>query len=370
MAEQKNEGPRVLILGGCGFIGRNLVAYLYKNKLAAKIRVADKSMPATSYMSADLLKIYGDKDVIEFKQCDLAKDDHVKKAFADDKFDYVINLCGETRFGLSEQDYKVKNLETAKKCGAAAAAMGVSKYVEVSTAQVYDSNAEHAAEDAKTNPWTTLAKYRLAAEDELKKVQDLPLVILRPAIVYGRYDISGLTPRLACATVYQMKKEKMQFFWNEKLKINTVHIDDVLDAIWLAATKLKTGSVYNLADSSDLDQGKLGELLASIFGIKISFLGGFFSAAAAKVSLKAVAEHANDAHVPGWQKLCQQYKINNTPVSPFIDQELLQDCNLSISGSAIEKEGFKYKNPKITEDLLKEQILEHIKNNYFPAVIQ
>jgi len=34
--------PRVLVLGGCGFIGRHLVTYLYENKLASRVCVADK----------------------------------------------------------------------------------------------------------------------------------------------------------------------------------------------------------------------------------------------------------------------------------------------------------------------------------------
>ncbi len=34
--------PRVLVLGGCGFVGRNFVTFLVQNDLASKIRVADK----------------------------------------------------------------------------------------------------------------------------------------------------------------------------------------------------------------------------------------------------------------------------------------------------------------------------------------
>jgi len=37
--------PRVLVLGGCGSVGRNLVKYLIDNKLVSSIRVADKKRP-------------------------------------------------------------------------------------------------------------------------------------------------------------------------------------------------------------------------------------------------------------------------------------------------------------------------------------
>ena len=40
-------------------------------------------------------------------------------------------------------------------------------------------------ETDKPSPWTEVAKYKLAAEDELRKHKDLDHVILRPAIVYG-----------------------------------------------------------------------------------------------------------------------------------------------------------------------------------------
>ncbi len=40
--------PRVLVLGGLGFIGRHLVAYIVDNGLASYIRVADKKLASMS----------------------------------------------------------------------------------------------------------------------------------------------------------------------------------------------------------------------------------------------------------------------------------------------------------------------------------
>ena len=68
--------PRVLVLGGCGFIGRNFVKYLVDNKLASHIKVADKAIPGTSYLSADHKAAFEQKNIVEFKQSDLAKEGH------------------------------------------------------------------------------------------------------------------------------------------------------------------------------------------------------------------------------------------------------------------------------------------------------
>lgn len=243
--------------------------------------------------------------------------------------------------------------------------------MEVSTAQVYAGDKKQADEDGKTNPWTTLAKYRLEAETELKKVKDLPLVVLRPAIVYGPGDMTGVTPRIVCAAVYQDRKEKMKFLWDKGLKLNTVHVNDVCKAIWEVCTssKVKDGAVYNLADESDLDQGTLSNMLGEIFGIKVDFYGSTMSSLAS-MQLTAVAEEANDKHVPGWTKLCQAKGISHTPLSPYIDKELLRNNNLSVDGAKITKDlGFKYDYPKFEKDNLLAVIKGFIAQKIFPDVL-
>jgi hypothetical protein len=38
------------------------------------------------------------------------------------------------------------------------------------------------------------------------------------------------------------------------------------------------------------------------------------------VSLKAIAEEANDKHLKPWSDLCKEQGITSTPLSPYIDQ--------------------------------------------------
>jgi nucleoside-diphosphate-sugar epimerase len=362
--------PNVLVLGGCGFIGRNFVQYLVDNKLAEIIRVCDKNLPATSYLAAEHKRAFDEKNV-QFVQADLTRDDHVARAFKDVKFDYVVNLCGETRFGMAEEEYKKKSLEPAVKVGKAAAEAKVTKFVELSTAQIYEPDAKRPApEDAKVAPWTILAKYRYEAEKALQKIEGLPLVILRPALVYGLGDLTSISPRMVCAAVYQDRKEKMKFLWDRTLKLNTVHVEDVCAAIWFACTTAAVGSIYNLADGSNADQGMVNGFLGEIFGIEVGFLGAMLSGVAAKMALDSIAEEANEKHVPGWTKLCQAHRILNTPLSAYIDKELLKNNSLCVDGSAITAAGFRYRHPALTKEALLTIVQKLIAQEAFPPVLR
>ena len=364
-----SDAPTVLILGGVGFVGRCLVKYLVDNKLASKIRVADKSMIAIACLHPEHKAAF-DNEIVEFKQCDLSQDKHISKVFDDMKFDYVVNLCGETRCGLPDGDYKKKIVETAKKTSAASLKQEVKKFVEVSHAMVYSPNKNPSDEDSKIAPWTLQARYRLEAEEEVKKNTGLNLVILRPVSIYGKGDLTGLMPRLSVAAVYQYLKDKMQFLWGKDLRINSVHVDDVVRAIWTACTEISSGKVYNLCDESKLTQGILNEYLTKLFTVKCGFYGTIVSNLA-KMNLDAVAEDANNKHVPGWAKLSQEHKVMNSPISPFMDKELLYNNHLSIDGSRIAKETkFVYTHPKVNVELLRDEVQFAIDQGIFPPVLK
>jgi len=361
----RSERRIVAVTGAAGFIGRNLVKYLVDNKLAKYIAVADKSPPGTAYLSPVHQAAFANKEIVNFQQVDLSKPDHVKKAFKDHKFTYVVNLCGETRCGCHDADYKIKCEDTAARCLEEAKANGVQKWVEVSTAQVYEAEKSIKTEKSKLEPWTTIAKYRLKAES-LVKASGVPHVILRPAIVYGPGDLTGLSPRIMCAVAYSVLKEKMSFLWTDSLPLNTVHVEDVCQAIWLSCTKAVSGAVYNLADSTNLTQGALSDMLGKMFGIDTGFVGTVLSNLA-KVNLAGVASDANDKHVPAWARACEEAKINNTPLSPYIDQELLYKRPLYVDGTLVSKElAMAYKYPKCTIDLLTAQVKGFEEQGIFP----
>ncbi|MES1912278.1 MAG: hypothetical protein MHM6MM_004579 [Cercozoa sp. M6MM] len=362
--------PSILVLGGVGFIGRHLVHFLVQNNVAGYIRVADKRHYQMAYLPEDMIASFKN-DKVSFVQADLAKETGIEKAFGDQQYDYVVNLCGETRCSMSEQEYTDKIVKPAGLGTAKAQATGVRRWIEVSTAHVYQSDKAAASESSPVSAWTRIGINRAQAEQVVRD-SGVPSVILRPAIVYGPGDLSGLTPRLACAAVYQKKGEKMKFLWNKDLRINSVHVADVVRAIVHCATSsnVSEGAVYNLVDKTDLTQGKVADMLAVLFGIKTGFMGKMLSAAAAKLSLDSVAEMSNDKHVPPFAELCREHNVLNTPVTPYIDKELLLNNHLSADGTAIESTGFTYEVPQCTVESLKPVVTSFIQQGLFPPVVQ
>jgi len=362
--------PRVIVLGGCGFIGRNVVQYLAENGLVSKIRVADKVLPDLAGLSKKQHEIFK-SDIVEFKQSNLAREAMVAKVFdvSEGGWDFVFNLAGETKYSQTDEVYKENIVDVATTCGKAAAKAGVKRFIEVSTAQIYDADKKPSSESAKSKPWTKLASAKEKAENALREINGLNLVIVRPAIVYGPGDISGVTPRLITGAVYKELKETMEFLWDKDLKINTVHVYDVAAALWFLTSSGNAGEIYNLADENDTTQGSVNSILEKMFGIKTDFMGNMKSKLATAVAMKTVAETANEKHLKPWSDLCKAKGIVNTPLTPYLDEELLYNNAMSIDGSKITKIGFSYKHPKMTEGHLREVVTYFADLGFFPKDI-
>jgi nucleoside-diphosphate-sugar epimerase len=96
-------GINVLVLGGVGFIGRNLVIHLVENNLATYIRVADKAMPAVAYFNSRAVKAFDDERV-DCRQANLGNKETVEKVYGDGElvWDIVFNLAAETKYFCQE----------------------------------------------------------------------------------------------------------------------------------------------------------------------------------------------------------------------------------------------------------------------------
>lgn len=214
-------------------------------------------------------------------------------------------------------------------------------------------------------PWTSLAKASLQACQAVREIADLRYVVVRPAIVYGPGDVTGITPRLISGAVYQKLGETMKLLWSKELKINTVHVHDTVRALGHLLKAGNDGEVYNLADKSETSQGTINKFLEKLFGIKTDFLSSIESKLYTGLAMKTVADTANDKHLAPWGELLKEQNIQSN-LTPYLDEELLYNNSTSVDGSKITTTGFEYERPEVTIDLLKEVIVDYENKGMFP----
>ena len=276
------------------------------------------------------------------------------------EFDYVFNCGGETRFSQDDEVYKLRSYQLSLTVGKEAAKRGVKAFIEVSTGQVYNPNRTPQKEtDKTTKPHTKQAKWKLQAEEELAKIPGSKLCVLRFPNVYGPYTGRWLGTQLALARVYQSReKETLKWLWSSELRTNTLHVEDSARALWAAAEwrskndKLPNAPnekiVFNVVDKGATSQGIMAQIIKQIFGIETGFQNTLVNTFA-RLNLEHVVDDVNDDTLDDWADLQEEAGIkgDGSPLSPFMEKELLRDADLSIDGSRFESVvGFKWVAPR------------------------
>jgi len=108
-------------------------------------------------------------------------------------------------------------------------------------------------------------------------------------------------------------------------------------------------------------------LLNHFFNIGTSFLGKTKSSLAKALGMKQLTDMVNDKHLKPWSDLCKSKGILDTPLTPYLDEELLYKCETYVNGNLIESTGFQYNVPELNADLLREVINDYIAKGHFPT---
>ncbi|XP_050294061.1 uncharacterized protein LOC126734461 [Anthonomus grandis grandis] len=356
----------VLILGGCGFIGRNLVTYLLNNDLVNSIVVVDKVPPQVAWLNKIHSESFKNK-LVQFKSANLINKESCKNAFSlsdGSTWDLVVNCAGETKPGQTDPVYQEGILKLSINCAKQAALMNVGRYIELSSGNMNSYDKVPHKESDPLEPWGFIAKWKKEVEAQLSEIPNLKYTVLRLPLVYGLGDKHYITPRILAAAIYKELKKTMKLLWNEDLKVNTVHVEDVCRAILFLYEKEEAiGQIYNLVDDADTTQGSISNLLADIFNVDVSYYGKMVSSV---IDLESATEEANDQHLVPWAEACRRDAIENTPLSPHMNSILLQYKHLYLDDSKLKNLGFSLNVPKPTIEKLKEIVDDYVEMKVFP----
>lgn len=74
--------------------------------------------------------------------------------------------------------------------------------------------------------------------------------------------------------VYKHLGEMMKLLWGPDLHMNTVHVRDVVRAIWHVVNSPDTiGKTYNVVDEDDSTQGSISAIVSELFNINHDYWG-------------------------------------------------------------------------------------------------
>lgn len=406
----------VLILGGLAGDGpRQLLPYLFSSNCFAAsrpafCRVVDKHLAIPSadaytvFMdprAKETLKAGSENDTIEYIQGNLLTESIRTKVFtlpaahggSEKSFDYVFDFTGESDFRAPDIVHVDRTLRLAVLLGESAVRAKVKAYVRAlpsfsklkSDSEIKKGLKVGSEGAGDVEPWGTLSKWYHEAARSLAKLDGLNLVLLRPAIFYGDFTVTGILQRCLLGEVYKFENERMDFLWSESLACNTVHIDDfaaalVASAAWAQSLGSKTAilnahsvklppafdtnkvfdpltagpspvvvakkeekeiraCVFNVSDAGNTDQRMVAKLVEDAVGVKTGFHGAIISTFA-KLNLGDVTEDANEKHLEGWSELLQASSpsINATvPISPQVPVDLLSPNPISLDATSLRK---------------------------------
>lgn len=129
------------------------------------------------------------------------------------------------------------------------------RLIQISSGEVYPSDKTPSIEESPSYPnWTDLGLYCHDAEERLESIQGLDYVIVRLAYVYGRHS-SDLLRFFILGIVSKETSKVLRYFNSSHIKINTVHVRDVVRALYFLFKRAPPKSTWNLADKGNTSQG-------------------------------------------------------------------------------------------------------------------
>ncbi|GES60312.1 NAD dependent epimerase/dehydratase family protein [Aspergillus terreus] len=374
MAGEQDKKPAVLIVGGLGFIGRHLALHLHENNLASEVRLVDKVLPQLAWLAPEFEEACS-RD--KFVQADASREQHFPRIFDranGEQFDYVINCGGETRHSQPDDVYELRSYALTVALGREVARRGIRSFVECSTAHVYKPGSGPRKEDDKLEPWHNLAKWKLKASDELRKIPGLNYCLLRLPYVYGEYCSGYFATGICLARVHLEMQKDLDLLYTKDLKINTVYVKDAASALWKAAewrynapAGESTPLAFNVVDHGNTRQEDIANALTTVFGLNCLFLGSLASQLA-KLNMDDVVDDMNEECLQVWAELLEEKKIERPgPIGPFLEKDILKDSDMCLDGSLFEKTtGWKPTRESFGADSVRDMVDSYKRMGWWP----
>ncbi len=267
----------VLLTGGCGFIGTNLIRYILENKPDWKIVNLDLLTYAGNLENTlGLEKAYPGR--YAFIRADIADIRAMAGIFSSDAFDLVLNLAAESHVDRSIEDAGVfirTNVLGVQVLLDAAVKHKVKRFLQVSTDEVYGSLGPEGKfrEDLPMAPNSPYSAAKASADLLVRAYVHtfgLDAVVTRCSNNYGPYQFPEKLIPLMVINASQGKE--LPVYGDGKNIRDWIYVDDHCRGIVAVAEKGRTGEAYNLGGDAEKQNIEIVRLILERLGRDESLL--------------------------------------------------------------------------------------------------
>ena len=263
---------KLLITGGCGFIGSNFIRYVLDHAPESVVINYDKLTYAGNPASlASIQETYG-KTRYAFVHADIADPAAVNAALTAHKPDAVINFAAESHVDRSIHDpspFVTTNILGAQILIQAARQAGIPRFVQISTDEVYGSLGPEGlfTEETPLAPRSPYSASKAGADllvQAFVHTFDYPAIITRCSNNYGPYQFpEKLIPLMFSRA---MADELLPVYGDGLNVRDWIHVRDHCKGIMLALTKGRPGGVYNFGGAAERTNLQVVEAILQTLG--------------------------------------------------------------------------------------------------------
>jgi dTDP-glucose 4,6-dehydratase len=248
---------RLLITGGCGFIGSNFIHFLLEHYGPAFVTNVDALTYAGSLSNvAGLAEKYGER--YEFFHADIASAQQMEALMQKHQFYAVVNFAAESHVDRSinsPQNFIHSNVAGTSVILDLARRHGIKRFVQISTDEVYGSLGPE-GRFTETTPLDPSSPYSAskAGADLLAlafhRTFGQEVVIIRSSNNYGpRQFPEKLIPLMI---IKALRGERLPIYGDGLNVRDWVHVEDFCRAVFTVLLEGKPGEIYNVGGDGEM----------------------------------------------------------------------------------------------------------------------
>ena len=261
---------KIIVTGGLGFIGSNLIGLLLKKNYSV-INI-DKVSYSSSFYN---VKEFKNSKNYKFIKCDI-KDKELKKIILKYKPNIIFNLAAETHVDRSIDnpknfiDSNILGVYNLLECFRDFSKKNRTKLIHISTDEVYgDILKGRTSENYPYNPSSPYAASKAASDHLVSsyvKTYKIPAIITNCSNNYGpKQHPEKLIPKL----IYNILNNKNLPIYGKGINSREwIFVEDHCNALYKISKNGKIGNFYNIGSNKDVTNIKISQNLLKLAKLK------------------------------------------------------------------------------------------------------